>query len=132
MRILYITFLLSVLALFQNCSPNEFLSVAAAEDLSSTGAPEAPVTGGAPSAPTAPVIPQTPVAPTAPTCFAPGQKLFADRAFIHYRVCENERADWQVIANRYCCSGEATIIDVETHADAHCAEGRIAGVAYCE
>lgn len=125
MRIIYAAFLLSVIMLFQNCSPNQFSNAAVAES-------EPVVEQPAAVAEPAPVTPD-PVTPTVkPACVAAGQKLFADRPFIYYRVCENERASWQQLANSYCCSGEATLIDVQTYADAQCAQGRIAGVAYCE
>lgn len=113
MRLTYLIFLLSVMLVFQNCTPSQFRNVAQAEEA-------------------IPVQSATAHEISPALCVAAGQKLFVDRPFIYYRVCDNERADWQVVANRYCCSGEATIVDVENLEDAQCAQGRTAGVAYCE
>lgn len=127
MKALLVAGILAMLVGFQNCAPTEFVADAkSTETITALPAPGEP-TGQSPTENPAPKT----ATPT-PACVQAGTKLFASSTFIYYRNCDGERERWIQLGQRQCCSGQVTIVDVESYVDPQCADGRFAGAAYCE
>lgn len=124
MKLLLFAGIFAMLVGFQNCAPTQFVRAAVSADAVSAPTEPTAEAGAAEAAPQA--------SNQTPACVPAGTKLFASSTFIYYRKCDGELERWIQLGRQHCCSGEVTILDVETYEDAQCSDGRFAGVAYCE
>ncbi len=64
-------------------------------------------------------------------CFLSGYTFKTGDAlpFIHYRKCDGEIESWRKIGQSQCCSGQVSIVDVESYEDDVCP--RFRGIMKC-